>query len=62
MCNVVYANGFWNDTKQKFSGKPVCLGSWDGNEDDDNIFFYCDGEPVIGNHGDFTITDIEQEA
>jgi len=53
-------DGFWNDTKESFFGMIVANYSWDGLEDtkDQKIFFYTDGLPVIGNHGEFTITEM----
>jgi hypothetical protein len=37
----------------------VALGEWDGVEDaeDERIFYYLDGEPAIGEHSDFVITE-----
>ena len=51
-------NGFWKDTKEPFFGMVVSDGEWDGIEDakDERIFFYSDGLPIIGDHGDFVIT------
>ena len=33
-------------------------GTWDGIEDakDEAIFFYTEGKPIIGDHGDFVVT------
>lgn len=58
---TVFANGYWNDTKVPFNVR-LALGSWDGIEDseDESIFYYLDGQSPIGNHGDFTITEIEE--
>jgi hypothetical protein len=61
---TVSASGFWNDTKEPFFDMSVALGSWDEVEDaeDEQIFFYLDGQMPIGDHGDFTITEIEGKA
>jgi hypothetical protein len=61
--NTFSCSGFWNDDKKPFSGMIVANYSWNGLEDfeDERIFFYTDGFPVIGNHGEFTITEIEGE-
>lgn len=60
--NPLEVNGFWNDTKEPFYSMYVSAGSWDGLEDHDDeaIFFYCDGAPILGDHGDFTITEVLQ--
>lgn len=45
-----------------FANLVVCSGTWDGKEDDRDasIFFYTNGEPVIGDHGDFVVTAAEE--
>jgi hypothetical protein len=55
-------NGYWTDTKETFSGMVVSDGEWDGLEDakDERIFFYTDGFPVLGEHQDFVITEVEE--
>lgn len=59
---TISCNGFWNDNKEPFFCMNVALGSWDEVEDEEDrsIVFYLDGEEAIGNHGDFTITEIEE--
>lgn len=54
-------DGYWTDSNEPFSGMVVSDGEWDGLEDakDEAIFFYTDGFPVIGDHGDFVITHAE---
>jgi hypothetical protein len=56
-------DGYWNDTKKRFVGMVVSDETWDGLEDhkDEAIFFYTDGLPVLGDHGDFTITEIDDD-
>ena len=51
-------DGYWIDTKENLNGVIVSSGEWDGVEDenDEQIFYYTDGEPVIGDHGEFVIT------
>jgi hypothetical protein len=58
---ILSANGYWNDTKEQFFDMAICPDSWDGIEDaeDEGIFYYLDGVPAIGDHGDFTITEVE---
>ena len=53
-------DGRWN-SGEEFSGMVICSGSWNGKADhmDEKIFYYTDGEPVIGEHGDFVITTAE---
>jgi hypothetical protein len=54
-------DGHWVDNEQPFSGMVVSDGEWDGLEDakDERIFYYTDGEPVVGDHGEFVITNAE---
>lgn len=55
-------DGRWHDNNQTFQGMVVSDGDWDGIEDakDEQIFFYTDGEPVIGDHGEFVIEHAEE--
>jgi hypothetical protein len=55
-------DGFWNDDGKFFHGMVVSDGEWDGIEDakDEQIFFYTDGEPVMGDHGEFVIEHAEE--
>lgn len=39
---IIYIDGYWLDTKEKFCGYKCVIGEWDGNEDDDDIFYYFD--------------------
>jgi hypothetical protein len=58
---TVSASGFWTDNGEPFEDMRVALGSWDGIEDaeDEDIFFYLDGAPALGDHGDFYIEKVE---
>lgn len=53
-------NGYWKDNKENFYGMMVSDQEWDGLEDakDEKIFFYTDGLPVMGDHGEFVITEV----
>jgi hypothetical protein len=56
-------DGYWKDTKEKFTNMIVCDGTWNGIEDfqDEMIFYYTDGLlPVVGEHDDFVIADAEE--
>lgn len=55
-------DGRWHDNNETFQGMVVSDGDWDGVEDakDEQIFFYTDGEPVIGDHGEFVIEHAEE--
>ena len=55
-------DGRWHDDGKFFHGVIVSDGDWDGIEDakDEKIFFYTDGEPVIGDHGEFVIEHAEE--
>jgi hypothetical protein len=54
-------NGYWKDTKENFNGMVISDQEWDGLEDakDERIFYYTDGFPVKGDHGEFVIQEIE---
>ena len=53
--------GYWNDTKLKFDGVIISDETWNETEDalDEAIFYYTDGESIIGDHGDFVIVSAE---
>lgn len=55
-------DGRWHDNNETFQGMVVSDGDWDGIEDakDEQIFFYTDGEPVMGDHGEFVIDHAEE--
>ena len=55
-------NGKWNGDGTKFEGMVVADGEWNGIADaaDEKIFYYTDGLPVLGDHGDFTIEAAEE--
>lgn len=55
-------DGYWFDNGSVFSGMVVADGSWNGLEDaiDERIFYYTDGFPVVGDHGEFIITKAEE--
>ena len=49
--------GYWKDTKEEIDGVTICSTSNDDVvENDDDIFYYAIGVPVLGDHGDFVIT------
>lgn len=50
-------DGFWLDSKEPFEGLIVSTGSWNGIEDarDERIFYYTDGDPILGKHEDFEV-------
>ena len=50
--------GYWKDNPQQTIYVTICDGDWDGVEDaaDEGIFFYTNGDPVLGDHGEFVIT------
>ena len=53
--------GYWNDTKLKFDGVIISDETWNETEDpeDEDIFYYTEGESIIGDHGDFVIVSAE---
>ena len=52
--------GHWIDGVE-FDEAIISDGSWNGIEDalDEGIFYYTDGESIIGDHGDFVIVSAE---
>jgi len=60
--NLYVCDGYWYDTKEPFFGMVVSTGTWDGLEDakDERIFYYTDGAPIGGDHGEFVITSAEE--
>ena len=61
-------DGYWKSNKtvgtdeQPFSNMIVSDSEWDGIEDtkDEKVFFYTDGYPVVGDHGEFVVTIAEE--
>jgi hypothetical protein len=50
--------GYWIGEPEKTFFKTCVIGEWDGNENDDHIFFYFDNEKsIVGDHGDFVVID-----
>lgn len=61
MQSTVTVSGFFDDEPNRTFSTRVCLGSWDGVENDENVFFYMDGMPLrIGSiiAGNFVVTEI----
>jgi hypothetical protein len=52
--------GHWSDGIE-FDDVIISDGSWNGIEGtlDEGIFYYTDGESIIGDHGDFFIVSAE---
>ena len=60
---LYYCDGYWKEDNEPFHYMVVADGVWDGIEDakDQRIFYYTDEVlPVIGDHGDFVITNAEE--
>jgi len=59
--NLYVCDGYWHDNKEAFKGMVVSTATWAGLEDakDERIFYYTDGAPVGGDHGEFVITEAE---
>jgi hypothetical protein len=55
-------DGYWKDTKEPFTNVTVCDVEWDGFEDakDQDIFYYSEGEPIVGDYFEFVITSVEE--
>lgn len=57
---TIYIQGYWNDNQAPLSAR--CIVNGEPTEDDDDVFYYFeDGEEIIGNHGDFTVTGFEND-
>lgn len=44
---IIYIDGYWADTKEKFSSHKCVIGEWDGDENDHDIFYHFDSEEDI---------------
>ena len=52
---------YWHDTPS-LPFYATCQIGLDIGEDDDSIFYYfAEHEEIIGKHGDFTVTSIDEE-
>jgi hypothetical protein len=54
--------GYWKgNPTDTFEGRIISDGTWNGKDDwdDEQIFFYTNGKPVIGDQGDFVVTSTE---
>ena len=68
MSKMFNCDGYWKTdisagtTETSFSNMIVSDDEWDGIEDakDEKVFFYTDGYPVVGDHGEFVITKAEE--
>lgn len=59
--NMLYnCKGHWSDGIE-FDDVIISDGSWNEIEDaiDEGIFYYTDGESIIGDHGDFVVVSAE---
>jgi len=61
---VIYIDGYWLDTLEYFFNYKCIIGEWDGNEEDNDIFFYFKNEEDIKHFqknntlNDFVVTKI----
>lgn len=61
MTRIINIDARWNNTQARFTAYCV-IGQWDGNENDDDIFYYFDTEDIVGDHGEFTVLSFEEVA
>ena len=61
MKGIAFVSGYWKNNREPFVGYKVNLGSWDGNENDHDIFYYMDGYEPLGDHGDFVVTCVYKD-
>jgi hypothetical protein len=60
--SILNCVGYWAEEPERTYGVRISTGEWDGDENDHDIFFYMDGEPLaVGMtiSDDFVITEIE---
>lgn len=60
---TILADGYWKDDGMPFIGMRVALSYWNeiDDEKDLDIFYYLDDEPILGDHGDFVLTEFYEE-
>ena len=58
LCNVTY---YWNDDPETLYAALAAVGTFDEDDDlDGRIFYYYEpDEPLLGDKGEFTITEAE---
>jgi hypothetical protein len=64
MSHLITAIGYWTESPRHELEVIISTGAWDGNENDNDIFYYTDGEPIAAGDviaGGFVILDIAQE-
>lgn len=45
----------WNDNPSKLQEATAAIGQYKGGNDDGIFYYFAPGDPIIGNHGDFTV-------
>lgn len=61
--NELEVSGYWTNEPEYVVTVTVSLGTWNGEEGDDYIFYYTDGEDIkVGDTiaGDFVVLEIER--
>ena len=44
---IIYINGYWIPEKSKFNNYKCIIGKWNGNENDNDIFYYFENEAEL---------------
>lgn len=65
---IIYIDGYWLDTKEKFHNYKCIIGEWNGNDDDYDISYYFDSEEHLKSmtisegrtDSEFVVTKIER--
>lgn len=54
-------SGYWKGNPTDTFERIISDGTWNGKDDwdDEQIFFYTNGSPVMGDQGDFVVTSAE---
>jgi hypothetical protein len=64
MSKVFNCAGYWFDEPDRIYDVLISTGEWDGDENDNDIFYYTDGEPLsvgaVISDG-FVLTEINEE-
>lgn len=58
LINIAYV---WNDDEERNLNEAIAaIGEYDGVSNDDHVFYwFAPGEPIVGDHGEFTVLDWE---
>jgi hypothetical protein len=64
MSRLITAVGYWQESPRHELEVTISTGEWDGTENDHDIFYYTDGEPIAAGDviaDEFVILEIAEE-